>query len=209
MHFFIITTMIFLFLSHATLTLSMAADSSVSIPEDNGFNSAIELPQSFDAVDASEFVHNTPSVDLNTTQERDLENSKNDGPDNDDSEDVGFTPTLSRRAVPPLLVCETSEGSPWVKDIRDVADWMMNPKLQGEWDCKQRNPVKSRCNRVQWSGTAEAALCGRHGLIVSCRILAMGIRAVVEHCTRDGRAGGRLIYDTIGASLIVYNTSKL
>ncbi|KAH0614013.1 uncharacterized protein H6S33_005899 [Morchella sextelata] len=198
--------MIFLFFSRATITLGMAVDSPVSISEDKDLNfEALRLPHSFDA---SEFVH-TSNVDV-TTKELDLNDLENDGPDNDDSENADFSPALHRRdEAPPLLVCETSDASPSTKDVYDLSDWMVNDKLQGEWTCKQKNPVRSRCNRVQWSGYAEAALCGRLNLVVSCKILGRGVRAIANHCTHNGRAGGRLIYENIGASLIVYNIQRL
>ncbi|KAI5851199.1 hypothetical protein DFP73DRAFT_590473 [Morchella snyderi] len=199
--------MIFLFFSRATPTLGMAVDVSVSISEDKDLN-----PELTHLFNASGFVHYeviTQDLDLDLDL-NDLENGSSDNGDSENDKNDDFTPALSRRGVvPPLLVCETSGGSPWTKDIYDLADWMVNAKLQPVGDCKQKNPVRSRCNRVQWSGSAEAALCGRLGLSVSCKTLGEGARAVAKYCTRGGRAGGRLIWDTLGASLIVYNIEKL
>ncbi|KAH8153484.1 uncharacterized protein LAJ45_02297 [Morchella importuna] len=199
-------------LPRTVLTLGMAIDSSASVSEDKGFNFAVELdPQTFDAVDAFRFDHDTSNVDF-TTQELDLDNPENDGPDNDDSKDVDFTNTLSRRGLEPVLFpvlsCETSDASPYVKDVYDIADWVGNRKLQGQWDCRQTNIGGSKCHRVQWSGSAEAALCGPYGLVVRCNVFADRVRTIADRCARKGKAGGKLVFTTSGASIIVYHKSR-
>jgi hypothetical protein len=94
--------------------------------------------------------------------------------------------TLEERQFNAFVVCETTSGSPYTKDVLAAANTLANKASI----CKQTNLSGSKCTQMTDHKSAAMAICGPVASQVHCMTAGRVGRAVADQCNRDGLAGG-------------------
>ena len=89
-------------------------------------------------------------------------------------------------------ICETSSGSPLVRDIQAAAN-----KLSPNAKCAQENPHPPQCQDMADHMTGQIVLCGTYHGSVPCKNVKFATQSLIKYCSRS--IGGR---DLVGGKFV-------